>query len=82
MVYLPLLRPAMASSWITCSSLGFKVVVMAEIMTSVSLGIGANMQYDRLNVNLAGVMAWTIWLLICVCIFNKLLKKVLERLFG
>ena len=51
-------------------------------MTSVSLGIGANMQYDRLNVNLAGVMAWTIWLLICVCIFNKLLKKVLERLFG
>ena len=50
MVYLPLLRPAMASSWITCSSLGFKVVVMAEIMTSVSLGIGANMQYDRLDV--------------------------------
>lgn len=82
MVYLPLLRPAIVSSWISCSSLGFKVVVMAEIMTSVSLGIGANMQYDRLNLNLAGVMAWTIWLLICVCIFNTLLKKVLERLFG
>lgn len=82
LVYLPFLRPAIVSSWITCSSLGFKVIVMAEILTSVSWGIGTNMQYARLNVDLAGVMAWTIWLLICVSIFNKLLKKVLERLFG
>lgn len=81
-VYVPELKSAISSGWITCSSLGFKVVVMAEILTSISAGVGYKMQFSRLNIDLAGVMAWTIWLLICVSIFNKLLKKVLKMLFS
>lgn len=80
-LYFPLLKNAIVTSWITCSSLAFKVVVMAEILASVSVGVGSNMQFARLNVDLVGVFAWTIWLLICVSLFNKLLKNVLFRIY-
>ena len=80
-LYFPLLKNAVVTSWITCSSLAFKVVVMAEILASVSAGVGSNMQFARLNVDLVGVFAWTIWLLICVSLFNKLLKNILFRIY-
>lgn len=79
--YLPNMKAAISAGILSCSSLGFKVVVMAEILTSVGFGIGRNMQYSRLNIDLASVFAWTIWLLICVSIFNTLIRKVLATFF-
>lgn len=79
-VYLPLLKSPLKAGMSSAASLSFKVCVMAEILASVSSGIGRGMQLDRLDLNLAGVMAWTIWLLICVYIFNKLILKILDYL--
>ena len=74
-VYLPLGRSALLSSFLSIVALGFKVGVMAEILSQVSLGIGKKMQYAKLNVDLASVLAWTIWLLLIVNIVVFLIRK-------
>ncbi len=77
-VYLPLLKSPLKAGLNSACSLAFKVCVMAEVLASVSPGMGRNMQLERLDLNLAGVIAWTIWLLICVFIFNKLISRILD----
>lgn len=80
-VYLPLVKPAVRSSLINASSLAFKVGVMAEILASVSTGIGRQMQLARLDVELTTVMAWTVWLLIFVFLFDFVVKQVIHYIF-
>ena len=77
-VYLPLLKSPLNAGLNSACSLSFKVCIMAEILASVAPGMGRNMQLERLDLNLAGVIAWTIWLLICVFIFNKLISRILD----
>lgn len=81
-IYLPLIKPAIVSSLISASSLSFKVGVMAEILGQVHSGIGRQMQLARLDVDLASVMAWTIWLLICVFVFDGVIKKIMKLLLN
>ncbi|MDD7280552.1 MAG: hypothetical protein PUH10_00915 [Erysipelotrichaceae bacterium] len=80
-VYLPLLKPSIYSSLLSCSSLGFKVGIMAEILSSVQIGLGRQIQFYRVNFELNKVMAYTLWILIIVFIFDFILKKVLNKLF-
>ena len=75
-IYIPLMRSAVVSSLITASSLAFKVGVMAEILGQVQTGIGRQIQLARLDINLAKVMAWTLWLLLIVFVFDILIKKL------
>lgn len=78
-IYIPLMKPSLFSSAITTLSLSFKVTVMGEILAQVPYGIGRSMQWEKLNVNLAGVMAWTIWLLIFVFITHAIVKRIGEK---
>ena len=79
-IYIPLMKPSLFASSITTLSLSFKVTVMAEILAQVPYGIGRSMQWEKLNVNLAGVMAWTIWLLIFVFISHAIMKRIGEKM--
>lgn len=76
-IYFPLMKPAIVASFVTASSLAFKVGIMAEILGQVQTGIGRQIQLARLDINLTDVIAWTIWLVICVFIFDWLIKKIL-----
>ena len=78
-IYIPLMKPSLYSSAITTMSLAFKVGVMAEILAQVPFGIGRSMQWEKLNVNLAGVIAWTIWLLIFVFIMHAIIQRIGEK---
>ena len=75
-IYIPLMKPSLQASAITTMSLAFKVGVMAEILAQVPLGIGRGMQWAKLNVELAEVIAWTIWLLILVFLIHAFIKKI------
>jgi NitT/TauT family transport system permease protein len=44
----------------TAAGLGLKVGIMAEILGQVRSGIGRSMNYARLNLDTAGIVAWTI----------------------
>lgn len=79
-ICLPLLGPALLSSIRSASSVSFKVCVMAEIMAGLGTGIGRSMQAARMDLNLAGVLAWCIWLIIIVYIAEKLWIVLCQKL--
>jgi NitT/TauT family transport system permease protein len=79
-IYLPASRKAMEAALITACSMGFKGGVMAEVLCSAALGIGRQLQYARFEVNPAGVMGWTIWMLLGVWLIERLIQIVFRRL--
>lgn len=82
-VILPMLAAEMISTGKTAASMGFKVGVMAEILGSVPNGIGRSINYCRMDLNTAGILAWTIVLIVIAglldTLFGKIEKKVKEE---
>ena len=80
-VYLPLMKDSIQASLISASSMGFKVGIMAEILAQVSVGLGKQIQWSHLNAELASMIAWTIWLLLCAFIFDSIFRYCLKKIF-
>ncbi|MBF0579027.1 hypothetical protein IM774_04360 [Erysipelotrichaceae bacterium RD49] len=78
----PMLRPAFLAAIKSASSLGFKACVTSEILTGIAPGIGKKIQIARLDLNLAGVFAWSIWLILLVFCFEKLWNLCIDHLFA
>lgn len=76
-IFIPILKPIFVGTLSSTVSMGFKVGVMAEILSQVHNGIGRRMQLARLDVDLASVIAWTIWLFICVYVCEKIIQKLI-----
>lgn len=79
-LYLPKMKNALRSSLITASSTCFKATVTAEVLCQIAEGIGKNMQFEKLNLEIAGVIGWTIWLLILSAAADSLLKRFLNKI--
>ena len=75
-VQLPMLLPEVFSSLATGIGMGFKVCVMAEILGQVSAGIGRQMNIGRLNLDLASVFGWTMWLILVSYGLQKIIEIV------
>ncbi len=75
-VQLPMLLPEVFSSLTTGIGMGFKVCVMAEILGQVSAGIGRQMNIGRLNLDLASVFGWTLWLILISYGLQKIIEIV------
>ena len=71
---LPDLLPEMLATGKTAAGLGLKVGIMAEILGQVRSGIGRSMNYARLNLDTAGIVAWTIVII--------LLSVVIDGIFS
>ncbi|MEG0980831.1 MAG: ABC transporter permease subunit [Erysipelotrichaceae bacterium] len=71
---LPMLRPFISASLSSGVGLAFKVGVMAEILGQVDQGIGRELQYCRINLDMAGIFAWTIWIIILLVVLEQALK--------
>lgn len=79
-VYIPLIQGYMISAIETCLPLSFKVGVMAEIFASSSQGIGKQLYYARVQIDMVSIFAWIIWMVIMsVCITN-LIKRLLNKI--
>lgn len=80
---LPELAGEILSTGRTAASMGFKVGVMAEILGSVPRGIGRQINYCRMDLNTAGILAWTVVLIVLAglsdTLFGKISKKVKEE---
>lgn len=77
-VYLPLISNYILASLSVGIGLTFKVGIMAEILGSVSPGVGRQFQLCRINVDMIGTFAWTLWLIILL-VFLELLVSFLKR---
>lgn len=75
-ICLPMLRPSFSAALKSASSLAFKACVTSEILTGLAPGIGKSMQLARLDLNLAGVFAWSVWLVLLVFLFEQLWNRL------
>lgn len=78
-MYLPHLTPYLFASMSAGISLSFKVGIMAEVLGQVKIGIGRQLNICRLNLDMAGVFAWTIWIILLLFIMEKLLAQLQKK---
>lgn len=79
-VYLPLIQNYIFASFSNGLGLTFKVGIMAEILGSVSPGLGRQFQLCRINVDMIGTFAWTAWLIIFLICFETLIQKLKSKM--
>lgn len=79
--FLPQLRPSFSASMKSAASLAFKAGIMAEILASVPAGLGRLMQSARLNINVAGVAGYVIWMLLLVFLLEQVITWMLKVIF-
>lgn len=60
--------------------LAFKVMVMAEVMAQSRLGIGQALNYEKTYLNMAGVLAWSILLMMIVLVFDAMVSYLMKKL--
>lgn len=52
----------------------FKIIVMAEVIGQAKYGIGAKIQNEKINLEIAGVFSWTIILVLLVLVIDYLIN--------
>ncbi|MEG0366100.1 MAG: ABC transporter permease subunit [Coprobacillus sp.] len=77
-VYLPLIKPSFLSGLKSSISLGVKVSVMAEVLAGLPYGVGKAIMYCRNDFDMAGVFAWTLWLIIMILLIDYILKRLIH----
>lgn len=78
-VYLPLIMPNFLSGMKSALSLGVKVAVMAEILAGLPYGVGRAINFARIQFDMIGVFAWTLWLVIMILFIDFLLNKLIPK---
>lgn len=74
-VYLPFLRPYLHIAAQNGLSLSLKVGIMAEILGQVRIGVGRQLNICRLNLDMAGVFAWTLWIMVLLFLLEQVTKR-------
>ena len=69
---IPDLIPEVLATGKTAAGLGLKVGIMAEILGQVRSGIGRSMNYARLNLDTAVIVAWTIVIIVISVLLDRI----------
>ncbi|HEY8499541.1 MAG TPA: ABC transporter permease subunit [Clostridia bacterium] len=79
-IYIPSLRTFLIAGTRSALGLSFKIIVTAEVFNFVdSKTIGAQMYMHKIQIDLAGIISWTIIVVIISLLFDYILKKLFER---
>lgn len=79
-VYLPLISNYIMASISVGIGLTFKVGIMAEILGSLSSGVGRQFQLCRINVDMVGTFAWTIWLILLLIVLESFARIIMNKM--
>lgn len=78
-VYLPLIKGYIQSALQSCVPLGIKVAVMAEIFVSSKYGIGKQLYFARVQIDMTGIFAWIICMMLITAILNRLIGLFIQK---
>lgn len=78
-IYLPLIKANMFESIKSTLSLGFKVTVMSELMSQVSIGIGHELYFAKINLMMTDIFAWTFIMVVVSLIFDYIISLIIKR---
>lgn len=73
-VYLPYLRSYLYTAASIGISLALKVGIMAEIIGQANDGIGRQLNLCRLDLDTAGIFAWSVWIIVILFLADQALK--------
>jgi len=74
-VTLPMLGPSLREGAKGALSLGLKVGVMAEILGQVQSGIGHQLYLGKVQLDMAEIFAWTIWMILLSLLIDVLFQQ-------
>lgn len=78
-VFIPLIRNDILLALNNACSLGFKVAIMAEILSQINIGIGRELYYAKINFMMADIFAWTIIIIFISFIIDKIIDSFIEK---
>lgn len=79
-IYIPSLYTYLIAGARSALGLNFKIMVTAEVFNFIKLNtIGAQMYMYKIQIDIAGIIAWTIIVVAISLLFDFLLKKTFER---
>ena len=78
-IYIPECMHVIRGVVISCISLSFKVCIMSEVLGFVKIGIGREMYFDKANLDLTGVFAWTIIVIMLVFLLERVVNLIFDK---
>lgn len=79
-IFIPIMMPHIITSLLQSVSLGIKSLVMAELITQPKYSIGRELLQYRNSLDMGGIMAWTIILIVVMIAFELLLNKYKNKI--
>lgn len=77
--YLPLSLAGLIATLQSALPLSLKVTVMSEVLIHTSLGIGRALSSARANIDMIGVFAWTLVMVLLISLETGLITTLLEK---
>lgn len=78
-LYLPSIKSALVTISATSFSLTIKVCIAAEVLSQPKYSMGTGFQMEKVALNTAGVLAWSVIAIVIAGIFELLITKILDR---
>lgn len=73
-IYLPATLPYLLAALSTSLGLAFKVGIMSEILGGVSIGIGKQLKFSQINLDMISIFAWTGWIILILTLLESILR--------
>ena len=78
-LYFPALRPYLNASLMNAVGMGWKSTVTAEVLAAARPSAGMNLYYAKLYLNTPELFAWTVALILCSMIVEKILRLFIGK---
>ncbi|GAA0181861.1 ABC transporter permease subunit [Clostridium sediminicola] len=77
-IYIPSIRNYLFAGINAALGLNFKVMISAEVMGQPSYAMGTNLFIEKINLEMSGVFAWAIILIVIATFFDFLISKMVK----
>lgn len=78
-VYLPSILPYMISGLSSASGIGWRAIIIGEVLSQPRYGIGGSMQLAQMQMNVDVLIAWTFIAVIIGFVFEKIIRFVEKK---
>ena len=78
-VYLPSILPYMISGLSSASGIGWRAIIIGEVLSQPRYGIGGSMQLAQMQMNVDVLIAWTFIAVIIGFAFEKIIRLVEKK---
>jgi NitT/TauT family transport system permease protein len=79
-LYIPSMVSYLFAGMISTFGLNLKVMVAAEVLSQPKIAIGRYLQMEKVYLDTAGVLAWTLSIILLVALFEGILRSIQNKL--